>query len=312
MMPDGGLRRFRRPVAGAIRATRGSPRQVELDGARPAGQLRGDERHDRLALVGPDLEHRDAVIGHGVGEQVEQPPDHLEPVDAAVERQHRLERGRDRQARHRVVPDVRQVGEDDVEASGIGRQQVGLGERDPVRDRVPDRVLPGEPQRVRRDVDGQDPDGVESLDPPQAHGQRHGDGAAPRAHVDDLEVAAPGRPRARGQPPQNLVPRQVDEALRLGSRDQRACVDLEGEPVELLDPAQVGHGLAGRPPLEIGAIPPGRIGSDRRLGMRDDGRPARPDRLAEQKFGVEARCLGPGRGKAIGTFPEQLPGRLDR
>ena len=116
----------------------------------------------------------------------------------------------------------------------------------------------------------------------------------PVPDVDDLEVAAPGRPRARGQASHDLVPRQVDEALRLGPRDQCARIDLEGEPVELLDPAQVGDRLAGRPPLEIGAIPPGGIGPDRRLGMRDHGRPARPDRLAQQQLGVEARRLGPG------------------
>ena len=120
MMPESGLRRFRLgPVEPGDPGHARQPRQVELDGARPAGQPRADERHDRLALVGPDLEHRDAVIGHGVREQVEQPPDHLEPVDAAVQRQHGLERGRHGQARHRVVPDVRQVGEDDVEAPSL-------------------------------------------------------------------------------------------------------------------------------------------------------------------------------------------------
>ena len=167
MMPDGGLRRSPAAPAApadprAIRATRGSPARSSSTAHDQPGRRSRDERHDRLALVGADLEQRDAVVGQRVGQPVEQPADDLEAVGAAVEGERGLERGRHRQAGHRVVPDVRQVGEDEVERRvGIGRQQVGLGERDPVRDRVADRVLAGEVERVGRDVDGQDLDRVE-------------------------------------------------------------------------------------------------------------------------------------------------------
>ena len=62
MMPDGWLRRFGRALGRS--ADPGDARQsckVGQDGAAPTGQCRGDESHDRLTLVGSDLEHRDAI-----------------------------------------------------------------------------------------------------------------------------------------------------------------------------------------------------------------------------------------------------------
>ena len=150
------------------------------------------------------------------------------------------------------------------------------------------------------------------MTPPQPDGQRDRDRAAPRPDVDDPEVRLPGGRALEAEPAHDLVLRELDEALRLGPRDQRPRVDLEGEPVELLEPADVGDRLAGRAPLEIGPIAPRGVGPDRRLGMRDDGRPAGPDRLARAAARHRAAASRTRPRQPIGTLAEERPGRLDR
>ena len=85
--------------------------------------------------------------------------------------------------------------------------------RDPVRDRVPDRVLARQPERVRRDVDREDLDRLERPKPPQRDGERDGDRATPRPDVDDPErrrVHGPSRPpRADASPPPRRARRAV-------------------------------------------------------------------------------------------------------
>ena len=98
------------------------------------------------------------------------------------------------------------------------------------------------------------------------------------------------RPLRMPEPSPHLGLRQLDEAFRLRPRDQGTRVDGECEPVELLDPADVGDRLAGRAALDAGSIARGGIGPDRRLGMGEDHRAADPDRVAEQQLGVEPRA----------------------
>ena len=132
---------IRASVVGVSRVSRaGSGRRAagRRGRSRPCSDQPGSRSatalHDRLALVGPDLEERDAALGQRVRQPLEQPTDDRQAIGAAVEGQHRLERGGHRQARHRIVTDVRQVREHDVERAPPGRrrprQQVGLPERD--------------------------------------------------------------------------------------------------------------------------------------------------------------------------------------
>ena len=85
-----------------------------------------------------------------------------------------------------------------------------------------------------------------------ADGERDRDRPAAGADVGDPDrIAAPARAGAglAGRSASrriDLGDRRVDERLRLRPRDQRPRVDREGEPVELLDPADVGDRLAGR------------------------------------------------------------------
>ena len=88
------------------------------------------------------------------------------------------------------------------------------------------------------------------------------------------------------------------------------AIDLEGEPVELLEPAQVGDRLAGRAALDVRAVAAGRVGADRRLGMGEDDRSPDTDRVAEQQLGVEPRRLGAGRGEPVGPLAQERAGGL--
>ena len=68
---------------------------------------------------------------------------------------------------------------------------------------------------------------------------------------------------------------------------ERSRIRLEREPVELLEPAQVRDRLAGGAALEIGPVASRRVRPDRRLGVREHGRPADPDRVPKEQLGIE-------------------------
>ena len=103
---------------------------------------------------------------------------------------------------HRVVADVGQVGQHEVEALAGRpvRQQVGDREGDPVGDRVADGVLAREIERIRGDVDGEDLDRLERPELAEPDGQRDRDRAAPRPDVDDPERRGGRLDRGSGRP----------------------------------------------------------------------------------------------------------------
>ncbi len=216
---------------------------------------------------------------------------------------------------HRVVSDVGQVGQHEVEALAVRpvRQQVGDREADPVGDRVADGVLACEIERIRGDVDGEDLDRLERPELAEPDGQRDRDRAAPGPDVHDPERRG-GRLIAGQdtQPAHDLGLRELDQALRLRSRDQRSRIRLEREPVELLEPAQVRDGLAGGAALEIGSVAAGRVRPDRCVVVGDHGRPAHPDRVPEEQLGIEPWRLGSCGGQPLGALAQEGPGRAAR
>ena len=121
----------------------------------------------------------------------------------------------------------------------------------------------------------------------------------------------------RGEAAHRLGDDGLDEPLRLGPRDQRPSVDREGDPVELLDPADVGDRLAGQPPRQRVLEPCRRLRPDRRVGMGEDRRPVDADR---ERRAAARRRAGPSRSRSAAAArrrsraaPRTWPrGRSDR
>ena len=164
------------------------------------------------------------------GEQGQQPPDHVEPVRAPVERQPRLVGELPRQRPDRPGGHVGQVRAHDVPRPVARRQQVGLAERHPVGDPVAHRVLAGEvqgvlarcrppaPSRARPSAACAGPPPGRRRSPP-SRSRRRRPGSGPR------------RPAAgRRQPGDHRGDRLVDQELRLGSRDERPGIGGDGPP----------------------------------------------------------------------------------
>ena len=116
------------------------------------------------------------------------------------------------------------------------RDEVGRREADPVPDPVPDGVLAGQVERVRRDVDRQQHDlvGLHPA-PAQVRGDRDRDRAAPRPDVEHAQLVA-RRPHAHHEPPHDLLEHQVDQPLGLGSRDERPASTVNTSPWNSLMP----------------------------------------------------------------------------
>ena len=129
---------------------------------------------------------------------------------------------------------------------------------------------------------------VGHLPAPQEHSQGDGDGATADADVHDAQRWRPGRARRADEAPHDLQLRQLDELLRLRAWDQRARVDAERQPVELLHPADIGDGLAGRAPVEGRLEARSRPVADRRIRVRDDAGPVGVEGEGEQQLGVQA------------------------
>ena len=150
----------------------------------------------------------------------------VEPVGPAVERERRLERGRDRQARDRVACG-RTAGSRGRCRTGRSidrRQEVGLEERDAVRRRRGRRRSrgPGPARRARcrsprrHDLAGRRPRRR------SVHGSAIGDRAAARPDVDDPDRRRAGGPRARRASRRMTSARaELDEPLGLRPRDER-------------------------------------------------------------------------------------------
>jgi hypothetical protein len=116
-----------------------------------------------LTLIATDLEQGDPIAREAPRQLVDETPDHSQPIGAAVERKARLERRADGFPGRRVKfsgPDVREVGENDVERRrpGVGRQQVAHHEAQPITDPVGHRVLASQVDGILGDVQRHDVD----------------------------------------------------------------------------------------------------------------------------------------------------------
>ena len=110
-----------------------------------------------------------------------------------------------------------------------------------------DRVLAGQVERIGGDVDGEDLDRLAGARRPQsATASATATAPLPVPTSTIRSGTAAGRAR-RAQPAHDLGLGELDEPLRLGPRDERPRVDAEGQPVELLEAADVGDRLAGSP-----------------------------------------------------------------
>ena len=127
----------------------------------------------------------------------------------------------------------------------------------------------------------------------QDDGERHGDRPAPRPDVGDPDRRRAGIPWLRGQPADDLGRCDLDEALGFRSRDQGPLVDGKGKPVELLDPADVGHRLARGPPVDGCPEPGALVGAEHRLRVGEDRRPVDAQDVAEEQLGVQPRRRRP-------------------
>ena len=97
-----------------------------------------------------------------------------------------------------------------------------------------------------------------------------------------------------------------------GTRDERPWIHAEGQAVELLQAADVGHRLAGRTPFDIRLVAARGVGPDWRLGMRHDGGPSGPHGGPEQQLGVEPRRLRSGLAEPVRARLEERAGGLER
>ena len=98
---------------------------------------------------------------------------------------------------------------------------------------------------------------------------------------------------------------QLDDPLRLGSRDQGAGVRGEREPVELLEAADVGDRLALLAPGEVRLVGGRRGLADRRLGVGDDPVRSSPT-VRARSSSASSRGLSEPEARRRATPIEQL------
>ena len=300
----------------ATRATRGRPaRSVSTVQVQP-GRRSATQSTIACPWSAPISSRATPPPASATGNRSSEPADDRQSVRPAVEGEARLEGGRPRQVGHRVVADVGQVGEHEVEALAGRpvRQQVGDREarsgrrpRGRRRSRARDRARPG---RCRR-RGSRPPRAPASLRSPTASATAIAPLPVPTSTIRSGAAVVSSRVRA---PSRRMVSAcgELDQALRLRSRDQRSRIRLEREPVELLEPAQVGDRLAGGAALEIGPVAAGGVRADRCVVVGDHGRPAHADRVPEQQLGIEPWRLGSGGGQPLGALAQEGPGRVAR
>ena len=254
------------------------PGQV-ADALHLAEALRARQRLDRvgLALAVLEREERRAHVA-------DEPPDHGQAVDVAVQRQRRLVA--DLAHQHRALLDVGRVGDDGVDLEARG--QVAVHELDVQAE--PQGVRPRDVERVGADVGGED------LEVRPLVLERQRDRSRARPHVDH---AGTGRQAQRG----------LDEVLGLRPRDQHAAVDVQLDVPEPLDAEDVGDRLTLAPAAR-------EVHERARLGARqlaprvgDQRRAVDAERRREQDLGVEPRRVAARRGDRDERGVERLADR---
>jgi hypothetical protein len=193
-----------------------------------------------------------------------------------------------------------------------GRQQVRGRDRHAVPHRLGDRVLAGEVGRVAGCVGGDDLHLAEHRAPPEGNRQGHRDGAAPGPDVGHGERRRAGRARRASQSLGDRAEREVDEDLRLGARDQGPGVHGECRAVELLEAADVGHGLPRGTPVDEGEEASRRLRPHGTLGMGEDGGSLDAERVGQEQLRVQARALRAARAEAVDRGRQVLADRRHR
>ena len=311
----GGPRRVLEAHAGA-RSTHRDPRQagqVRLDAAAPA-RAAAPPTSATIASPwsAPISRQGDPAVGETPRQPVEQPPDHRRarprrrrgraparrrPRPAAPPSRRRGRRAGWRATMsHGSVVDRRQE---------VGRRRTGPG---------PPTPWPTAFSRARSSASGEmsvasDRDLVDrTRRRRRSDGERDRDRAAARPDVE-RPAAVVARPAARPSASRRMISleRQVDEPLGLGSRDERPRVDGEGEPVELLDAADVGDRLAGRPPVQRGPERPPRRPARpaRRGGRRSSSGRRRPRSRAAARRRAAASRTRPPRSRSMPSRQER-------
>ena len=184
--------------------------------------------------------------------------------------------------------DVRRIRDDEVERAGEPGDEVGLDERD--RETEPFRVLPGERERVPRDVGGGD-DRTGML-----IGDREGDRTRSRADVD----------HRRGVDSSDRGQRPLDERLGLRPRHERASVGPEHEAPEAPLAQDVGERLAAAAPLDersrrcsLGLV-------QRLVEARVELEAGQAERVGKDQLGVEPRSADSLSREVLGRRREHL------
>src|SRR6266511_3745261 len=126
-------------------------------------------------------------------------------------------------------------------------------------------------------------------------GNRECNCAAPHADVQHTRLA---------ELP-NEVQCALDDDLRFGARNERACIDLERQPPKSPLPQDVRERLALPPALHqwLQAV------RNRPVALRIDARPRDAKDMRNEELGVDARRVHPGRGEPLLGAAERFPDR---
>ena len=314
-----GVSAHRRPRRRARPGGRAAGRR---DPARPSPASRErlrDGGRRRLALVGADLEQRDAVRGQRGRQALEQRPDDVEAVRPAVERERAARRTR-RSAGPRSRPCGRTAG-----SRGSGRTARRCPAGPPAADR-PRRSACRRRRRGRRRSRGRGRGRpaetsvarIVTLRPIVTRRLRRATASATAiaplpVPTSATRIGSPPRPGPAPASPGRSASRRMTSPIAASTRASVSgrgisarAIDREREPVELLDPADVGDRLAGRPAGD-GRLEPGRrVRPDRRVagGPRSwSGRRRPPSRAAARRRAgrSRSRTRAAGRSRPSGS-----------
>ena len=175
-----------------------------------------------------------------------------------------------------------------------------------------DGILECQGERIRGDVGRQQAD-VAGVAAAAALGRdRDRDRAAAGANVPDEDRRRARRPGSGAEQRAKTIESKVDERLRLGARYQRPLIDAQGQPVELLQAAQIGDRPTKFTLLQKGVVGSRLRGGDDCLRGRQQGRAIDFQDVAQEDLGVKSGSVGTGRVETRGRDAQQRTDRRRR
>jgi hypothetical protein len=174
------------------------------------------------------------------------------------------------------------------------------------------RVLAGQLRGLVGHVRGHDLDLAQHPPAPKSHGEGNRDRSAPGPHVGDGEGWCARRSRRPAQAIGDLREGEAHEQLGLGSRDQRPGIHGEGDPVELLEAAEIRDRLACRAAADVIVEPRRGLRADACLRVGEQGGPLDVQRVRQQQLSVQAGALRPARAETLDRPGEELADRRHR